>query len=141
MSLLERVRTKEDPEPDPYSGRLGAGSRASEDDHGRGASTSLRPRARQPTVGSCVLFAPGRGTGRRQTPPGSGRPASEVSGLEGAGSAASGPSDCGTGAGAAHHPQYMAIKSRVTQALLEEFTDVVEAPRERLVAKIGELCN
>ncbi|MGP8248924.1 MAG: CpaF family protein [Candidatus Dormibacteria bacterium] len=42
---------------------------------------------------------------------------------------------------AAHHPQYMAIKARVTQALLEEFTDVAQAPRERLVAKIGELCN
>ncbi|MGA7087285.1 MAG: CpaF family protein, partial [Candidatus Dormiibacterota bacterium] len=42
---------------------------------------------------------------------------------------------------AAHHPQYMAIKTRVTQALLEEFTDVAQAPRERLVAKIGELCN
>jgi pilus assembly protein CpaF len=35
----------------------------------------------------------------------------------------------------------MAIKARVTQALLEEFTDVSQAPRERLVAKIGELCN
>ncbi|MGC1183618.1 MAG: CpaF family protein [Candidatus Dormiibacterota bacterium] len=42
---------------------------------------------------------------------------------------------------AAHHPQYMPIKSRVTQALLEEYTDVSQAPREKLVAKIGELCN
>ncbi|HUY55258.1 MAG TPA: CpaF family protein [Candidatus Nanopelagicaceae bacterium] len=38
-------------------------------------------------------------------------------------------------------PQYAAIKAQVTMALLEEYADVSKAPRERLVAKIGELAN
>ncbi len=38
-------------------------------------------------------------------------------------------------------PQYSAIKAQVTMALLEEYSDVSKAPRERLVAKIGELTN
>ena len=37
------------------------------------------------------------------------------------------------------HPQYSVIKSQVTQALLEEYSDVSKAPRDTLVAKIGEL--
>ena len=39
----------------------------------------------------------------------------------------------------ATHPQYSVIKSQVTQALLEEYSDVSKAPRDTLVAKIGEL--
>ncbi len=41
----------------------------------------------------------------------------------------------------AHHAQYTAIKARVTQQLLEEYQDIAQAPRERLVNKIGELFN
>ena len=39
----------------------------------------------------------------------------------------------------ATHPQYATIKSQVTQALLEEYSDVSKAPRDALVTKIGEL--
>jgi pilus assembly protein CpaF len=41
----------------------------------------------------------------------------------------------------APHPQYPAIKAQVTQILLEEYSDVSKAPRDRLVAKIGELAG
>ncbi|MGA9774521.1 MAG: CpaF family protein, partial [Candidatus Dormiibacterota bacterium] len=41
----------------------------------------------------------------------------------------------------ATHPQYGSIKAQVTQALLEEYSDVSKAPRDSLVAKIGELTS
>jgi pilus assembly protein CpaF len=39
------------------------------------------------------------------------------------------------------HPQYTTIKNRVTQALLEEFTDIANAPHDTLVSKIEEFTN
>ncbi len=134
MSLLERVRTKEDPEPDPTSAPVAEAPKASPAPAPASAPASPPPEAAPSSrlAGALAAARPPQGpiTAAPKSPGWRERAQQRL--------------DNPTTAPelrAAHHPQYMAIKTRVTQALLEEFTDVAQAPRERLVAKIGELCN
>ena len=128
MSLLERVRTKGDGEPEA-DGATGLPpvatspartavpaplSTASAPPVPRpgGAPEAVRPSDERPV--------PATGAGWRERVAGN-RPAHDVR--------------------ATPHPQYAAIKAQVTQLLLEEYADVSKAPRDRLVAKIGELAG
>jgi pilus assembly protein CpaF len=134
MSLLERVRTKGDSDPDATPEPATPSEEKSAISEAEPAAAAPPPPPAAPSRLAAALAAsrppvpapatvaksPGwreRSHGSRENPPATPEPR------------------------AAHHPQYMAIKSRVTQALLEEYTDVSQAPRERLVGKIGELCN
>jgi len=135
MSLLERVRTKGDSEPE-------SGPEAAPLSDEKPAARAAEPAAAPPAAPT-------------------GAPSRLAAALAAAKPPATSPTTAATKspgwrersqttrehpsatpeARAAHHPQYMAIKARVTRALLEEYTDVSQAPRERLVAKIGELCS
>jgi len=132
MSLLERVRTKGDGEPD------GAAPPT---------STPLAPVqvAAEPTLSAPTVppppSAPSRLAGAvaartAAAPPPTGAPAQGMGWRERAEG-----SRPGHEARSVAHPQYATIKAQVTQLLLEEYSDVSKAPRERLVAKIGELTN
>jgi pilus assembly protein CpaF len=139
MSLLERVRTKEDPEPDPTPV---ASAPVAEPPKARPAAgpapTSVAPASPPPVAAPPSRLAGALAAARPQAPAAT---APKSPGWrERAQQRLDNPNTVPE-LRAAHHPQYMAIKARVTQNLLEEFTDVAQAPRERLVAKIGELCN
>ncbi len=126
MSLLERVRTKGDAEADGPRAAVAPGAVAD-------LNTVAAP--------SPPLEAPSRPPLRPVTPAEAGQPTGERPPQ--AGGAGWRERTVGARAGhdlrAATHPQYPAIKAQVTQLLLEEYADVSKAPRERLVAKIGEL--
>ncbi|MGA7172746.1 MAG: CpaF family protein [Candidatus Dormiibacterota bacterium] len=133
MSLLERVRTKDGSEPEP-------GPEVS-------APVEEKPKARTPEPAAAAPPAPPPAAPSRLAaalaaakPPAVAAPAKSPGWRERSQTNRENPSAV-VEPRAAHHPQYMSIKARVTQALLEEYTDVSQAPRERLVAKIGELCN
>ncbi|HUY10521.1 MAG TPA: CpaF family protein [Candidatus Dormibacteraeota bacterium] len=133
MSLLERVRTKDGSEPEP-------GPDPS-------APTEEKPKAGTPEPAAAPPPAPPAAGASRLAaalaaakPPAVAAPAKSPGWRERSQTSRENPTAVAEPR-AAHHPQYMSIKARVTQALLEEYTDVSQAPRERLVAKIGELCN
>ncbi|MGH7641538.1 MAG: ATPase, T2SS/T4P/T4SS family [Candidatus Dormibacteria bacterium] len=135
MSLLERVRTKGDSEPE-------SAPEAANPPEEKPKGKAAEPAASTPAVPAA---APSRLAGalaaaKPQTVPvAAGAPKSP--GWRERSQANRDNPSAAPEPRAAHHPQYMAIKARVTQALLEEYTDVSQAPRERLVAKIGDLCN
>jgi pilus assembly protein CpaF len=141
MSLLERVRTKEDPEPDPNPA---ASAPVAQPPKARPAAapaeTSAAAPASPPSAAAPQSRLAGALAAARPAPAPTAAPTKSPGWRERAQQRLDNPTTVPE-LRAAHHPQYMAIKSRVTQALLEEFTDVAQAPRERLVAKIGELCN
>ena len=136
MSLLDRVRTVDDPKeerrPDgkPHSVPLALVRPA---DRGSGAAAPAAGTAPQreaheaapsrfPTPGDAVgddAGAEGDGAGLRAR-----RPLAAVLGGE---------------RRSTTNAQYPAIKARVTQLLLEEFTDVDSAPRARIAERIGEI--
>ncbi|MFZ0168903.1 MAG: CpaF family protein [Candidatus Dormiibacterota bacterium] len=140
MSLLERVRTKGDPEPDAAPVAPEPAVEAAKDVP---AGTPAPPPAATPSPPSLApppsrlagALAAAR-TQQSPNPPASNKPGWRERAQHRADHPPAVPE-----LRAAHHPQYMAIKARVTQNLLEEFDDVSQAPRERLVAKITELCN
>ncbi len=125
MSLLERVRTKEDPEPQPRA------------PHERADATAGSPPAARPT--DAAQPNPQHRASRLVAATSAGEPATS----QGPGwrERTSARLSGGADGRPPHHPQYLAIKSRVTQALLEEYSDVAQAPRERLVQKLGELTS
>ena len=129
MSLLERVRTKGDGESEtmapPAAAPMAPNANAPAG-HPQQASPASGPASR-PAAATAEAARP---TGERPAPvagagwrerTGGNRPSPEVR--------------------VAPHPQYPAIKAQVTQILLEEYSDVSKAPRDRLVAKIGELAG
>ncbi|MHB8323890.1 MAG: CpaF family protein [Candidatus Dormibacteria bacterium] len=137
MSLLERVRTKGDGDTED--------------------ATAVAPPApvapARPTAQAPVAAVPPNGSG----PHAPSRLAAAIASVQPGGSPATSSdhpgwreraeagrerhSAAGPDARAVSFPQYPTIKAQVTQALLEEYADVSKAPRERLVAKIGELAN
>ncbi|MHB1501775.1 MAG: CpaF family protein [Candidatus Dormibacteria bacterium] len=129
MSLLERVRTKGDAEPEG-SGATAAPAVAPAP-NGTG---TVAPRSAPPPPTSAPRLA-----GAVEAA----RPAEENPGA----ASGAGWRERTGGNRAAHevrtapHPQYLAVKSKVTRLLLEEYADVSKAPRERLIAKIGELAG
>ncbi|MGH7610677.1 MAG: CpaF family protein [Candidatus Dormibacteria bacterium] len=137
MSLLERVRTKDSnepeappkPEPAKSAGKASTATAAAAEAPTAPASA---PPARLAAALAAAKPEATASAGASSHHPGWRERATtrEAAAASGEGSRA-----------AAHHPQYNVIKTRVTQALLDEFSDVSQAPRERLVAKIGELCN
>jgi len=135
MSLLERVRTKGDSEPETVSE---APAPSEEKPTATPAAPETGPPAAAP--GGPSRLASALAAAKPQAVPTAASPTKSPGWRERSQSARENPS-AAPEPRAAHHPQYMAIKARVTQALLEEYTDVSQAPRERLVGKIGELCN
>jgi pilus assembly protein CpaF len=137
MSLLDRVRTKGDPEPEP--------------DSGTPAQTDNKPKVRQaapataaPAPMPAVPVAPSRLAAALAAAKTAESPVAVPAQTPGWRERAQRPRESqvtGLELRVWHHPQYAMIKGKVTKALLEEFTDVGQAPRERLVVKIGELCN
>lgn len=136
MSLLERVRTKGDPEPDSTpvsSAQPEVKPKVSEP-----AAPSTPSNGREPATGPSRLATAPTGPKAEVAPP---APAAKSPGWRQRHQIARDNPPSSPESRLAHHPQYMSVKSRVTKALLEEYTDVAQAPRERLVAKIGELSN
>ena len=135
MSLLDRVRTKGDSEPDsvpetsapseekPKAGAAGPAPAAPLAAPGAPSRLAAALAVAKPPAAPAATPATKSPGWRERSQPGRDHPSATSESR------------------AVHHPQYLVIKSRVTQALLEEYTDVSQAPRERLVAKIGELCN
>ena len=135
MSLLERVRTKGDPEPDVKAEAVPS---AEETPKGRPAAAEAPPPSTPPQAPPSRLAAALAAT-KPQAPA---APATKSPGWrERVQQRQQGNPSATPELRVAHHPQYMAIKGRVTKALLEEYTDVSQAPRDRLVTKIGDLCN
>ena len=129
MSLLERVRTKGDGESEAVAQPAAAPTATSQNAQaGRtqvatpasGQTSRLAAAAPEAARPAEERSAPVAGAGWRERTGGT-RPAPEVR--------------------LTPHPQYPAIKAQVTQLLLEEYSDVSKAPRDRLVAKIGELAG
>ncbi|MGH7691919.1 MAG: CpaF family protein [Candidatus Dormibacteria bacterium] len=136
MSLLERVRTKGDSEPES------APEPAAPTEDKPKASAPPAPETEAPAT--TAPAAPSRlaaalAAAKPAAAPASG--ATKSAGWRERTSTATANTNLALEPRTAHHPQYQQIKTRVTQALLEEYTDVSQAPRERLLAKIGELCN
>jgi pilus assembly protein CpaF len=136
MSLLERVRTKGEVEPDgePQAPAVPNGSKEHSGAAYGAAQSAQVPAKAAPSRLAAVIAAskpaepvtdtgPASGSGWRERAS-AGQRVSPASATEGR---------------STPHPHYAAIRAQVTQALLEEYTDVSKAPRERLVAKIGEL--
>ncbi|MHB8393674.1 MAG: CpaF family protein [Candidatus Dormibacteria bacterium] len=131
MSLLERVRTKGEPEEAPIATRV------------------------QPEVSRVSPVAPASSLGTRPAAPAQAGHSRLADALPSAQRPADAPPAGGPGwrersaettraqgdVRLVAHPQYSLIKTQVTQLLLEEYSDVSKAPRERLVAKIGELAG
>jgi pilus assembly protein CpaF len=134
MSLLERVRTKGDPEPDPTP----ASSAPPEDNANGSQPAAPATPAAGPVPAPSRLAAALAATKAEVVAP---APPAKAPAWRERRQTSRDNTSSSPELRLAHHPQYMAVKSRVTQALLEEYTDVAQAPRERLVAKIGELCN
>ena len=134
MSLLERVRTKGDSEPE--AGHEVVAPAEDKPEAGAPEPTTAAPGAPATPPPSRLAAA----LAAAKPPPPAVVPTKSPGWRE---RTQSGREDRGASpeARAAHHPQYLQIKSRVTRGLLEEYTDVSQAPRERLVAKIEELCH
>jgi pilus assembly protein CpaF len=137
MSLLERVRTKGDSEPDRESGSPALVDDTHKAQPAGPPTSAAAPPAAAPAAPTRLAAALAAAHAAEQPavlpakPPGwrerAERPREpQVAGLE---------------LRVWHHPQYAAIKGEVTQALLQEYSDVGQAPRERLVVRIGELCS
>jgi len=135
MSLLERVRTKEDTEPE-----LTPPQAEGSEEKPRGKAPEAGPAQAPAPPSPPVQVAPSRLAAALAATPTTAQATKSPGWRERAQANRENPSATPEPR-AAHHPQYMAIKARVTQALLEEYTDVSKAPREKLVAKISELCN
>jgi pilus assembly protein CpaF len=135
MSLLERVRTKGDSQPESPPE---TSAPSEENPRARAAEPMAAPPVAPPIAPSRLAAALAATKPQVATA----APAKASTGWRERSQASHQESSSTTlEPRAAHHAQYMSIKARVTQALLEEYTDVSQAPRERLVAKIGELCN
>jgi pilus assembly protein CpaF len=138
MSLLERVRTKGEVEPDgePQAPADANGSKgesaAAANDAGRLAQTPVRGAPSR--LAEVIAAKPAEAAPGKEAASGSGW-------KERAGSGSRTQPAAAAEARSLPHPQYGAIKSQVTQALLEEYQDVSKAPRDRLLAKIGELTS
>src|SRR5487761_1818997 len=135
MSLLERVRTKGDSESEPV-----AEPAAVVEERPKSAPVATETTPPGPASGGPSRLAAALAAAKPQTGAVPTQPAKSPGWRERSQTAREHPSAT-TEPRAAHHPQYMAIKGRVTKALLEEYTDVSQAPRDRLVTKIGDLCN
>jgi len=120
MSLLERVRTKGDGEVDGAAAPVAAPA----------ATPSGAPAAQPSRLAAATAPPPPSAPPAPTAHPGWHERAEAVR-----------ERHAGHEARTASVPQYATIKAQVTQALLEEYADVSKAPRERLVAKIGELTN
>ncbi|MGH7639547.1 MAG: CpaF family protein [Candidatus Dormibacteria bacterium] len=134
MSLLERVRTKEDPEqearrePAPQAEKPKAKSQAPEP----APAPQAAPAAPSRLAAAIAAAKP---------QPASGTESSKQRGWRERAAAGTESTQVSVDLRVGHHPQYQTIKNLVTQALIDEFTDVSSLPRERLVSKISELCN
>ncbi len=125
MSLLDRVRTVDDPE---------------EEQRPDGAPRSVPLALVRPAERGGAAGAPGAGHEAAARPsPG---PSADAAGEgDGAGLRARRPLAAAIGGErrSTTSAQYPAVKARVTQLLLEEFTDVDSAPRARIAERISEI--
>ncbi|MDA8332352.1 MAG: CpaF family protein [Candidatus Dormibacteraeota bacterium] len=134
MSLLERVRTKGDGEPEGAAPAIPTQSAPPPVATGAAAPPPAVPPP--PSAPSRLAEAVAARTAAAPAPAPSTAPAQGMGWRERTEGARPGHE-----VRAVAHPQYSTIKAQVTQLLLEEYSDVSKAPRERLVAKIGELTN